>query len=138
MHDDTDKSGAAPATGLIAGVAAMARNGFGLLLSRLELAALELSEALRHLLNLSLVFALALMAAWFAIAFGTVLVVYLAWESLGWTILPIMMLLFAGLFAALMFQARSMARHNNLALTATRAELQADRDMLKAMGGRNG
>lgn len=130
MGAHIDKSTAVPATGLVAGLAGLARNGFGLLLSRLELAALECSEAVDHLLKQVLVFGLAIMAAWFAIAYGTALIVYLTWDSLGWMILLIMALLFAGLAAGLLRHALSMAKNNNFNLSATRAELQADRDML--------
>jgi uncharacterized membrane protein YqjE len=130
MNADTDNSTAAPAAGLINGLAGVARNGIRLLLSRLELAALELSEVRNHLLKLALVFALAIVAVWFAIAYGTVLVVYLAWESLGWNILLIMTLGFAALAAGLLFYARSVIAQGKLSLPATMAELKADRDML--------
>ena len=130
MGAETGKPAAVPAAGLIAGLAGLARNGFGLLLSRLELAALELSEAFNQLLKLALVFALAMVAAWFAIAYGTALIVYLAWDSMGWTILLIMSLVFTAIAAGLLLHAISMARHNRLGMPATRAELQADRDML--------
>ena len=129
MGAETGKPAAVPAAGLIAGLAGLARNGFGLLLSRLELAALELSEAFNQLLKLALVFALAMVAAWFAIAYGTALIVYLE-DSMGWTILLIMSLVFTAIAAGLLLHAISMARHNRLGMPATRAELQADRDML--------
>lgn len=125
-----DKSTTGPAVGLIAGLAGLARNGFGLLLSRLELAALELSEVRNHLLKLTLVFALAIVAVWFALVYGTVLVVYLTWESLGWKILLIMTLGFATLAAGLLLYARSMIRQGKLSLPATMVELKTDRDML--------
>lgn len=135
MDARIDKSTAIPATGLIAGLAGLARNGFGLLLSRLELAALEFSEAFAHLLKLALVFAMAVLAAWFAIAYGTALIVYLTWDSLGWTILLIMGLLFAASTAGLLLYARSLVRHSNFRFAATRAELQADREMLLQKAG---
>jgi uncharacterized membrane protein YqjE len=130
MGADIEKSTAVPAVGLIAGLAGVARNGFGLLLSRLELAVLELSEVRNHLLKLALIFALAIVAVWFAIAYGTVLVVYLAWESMGWKILLIMTLVFAALAAGLLFSAGAIIRQGKLSLPATMAELRADRDML--------
>ncbi|OGB26755.1 MAG: hypothetical protein A3I66_21590 [Burkholderiales bacterium RIFCSPLOWO2_02_FULL_57_36] len=130
MRARIDESATVPATGLIAGLAGLARNGFSLLLSRLELAALELSEVLDHLLKLALVFALAIVTAWFAIAYGTALIVYLSWESLGWKILLIMAFSFTAMTVGLLLYAMFMARHNNFSLSATRAELQADRDML--------
>lgn len=125
-----DKFTAVPAAGLIAGLAGVTRNGFGLLMSRLELAALELSEARDHLLTLAVIFAFAMMAVWFAIACGTALVVYLTWDSLGWKVLLIMALGFATLAAGLLRYARSIARQGKLSLPATMAELKADRDVV--------
>jgi uncharacterized membrane protein YqjE len=125
-----EKSAAVPAAGLLAGLTGLATNVMGLLFSRLELAALELSELRNRLLKLALVFALAIVAVWFAIFSGTVLVMYLTWESLGWKVLFIMTLCFAVLAAGLLFYACSMARRGKLSLPATMAELKADRDML--------
>lgn len=121
---------AKPAAGLIAGLAGITRNGLGLLLSRLELAALELSEARNHLFQLLGVLALAILALWFAIAYATVLIVYLAWASLGWAILGLMTLAFAVLALGLLLYARGLIRQGKLSLPATMSELKADRDML--------
>lgn len=125
-----DKSAAPHPAGLIASLGAMTRNSLGLLLSRLELAALELSEVRNNLLRLVVVAALALMACWFCIAYGTVTVVYLAWESMGWKILLLMTALFAFLTLGLALYARSIVRQGKLSLPATMAEIKADRDML--------
>jgi uncharacterized membrane protein YqjE len=133
MNADMDKSTPVPAVGLIAGLAGVARNGFGLLLSRLELAALELSEVRNHLLKLALVFALAILAIWFAIAYGTLLVVYLTWESLSWKILLILTLGFAASAAGLLAYAWSMTRHGKLSMPATMIELKADRDAVTGL-----
>jgi uncharacterized membrane protein YqjE len=130
MSVDMDKSIAVPAAGLIAGMTGVARNGLGLILSRLELAVLELSEVRNHLLKLALVFALAIVAVWFAIVYGTVLVLYLTWAILGWKVLFIMTFGFAALAAGLLLYARSMTRQGKLSLPATMVELKADRDRL--------
>lgn len=116
--------------GLIASLATVARSILGLALSRLELAALELGEVRNHLLRLVVVFALAVVAGCFAVAYGTVTIVYLAWDTLGWKILLIMTGLFVVGAVGLALYARSMIRNGKLALTATMAELKADRDML--------
>lgn len=126
----TDNSNAAPAVGLMAGLAGVAKNGFGLLLSRLELAALELSELRNHALKIALVFALAIVAIWFALAYGTALVVYLSWDALGWKILLIMSLVFVTIAVGLLLYLLSMVRHGKLSLPVTMAELKSDRDML--------
>lgn len=116
--------------GLIASIAGLARNAVGLMLSRLELASIELSEVRNHLLQLVVIFALAMVAGLFAIAYGSVLVVFLAWDSLGWKILLIMTAVFLLLAVGLVMYARSMLRQGKLSLPATMAELKADRDML--------
>ena len=126
----TDNSNAAPAVGLMAGLAGVAKNGFGLLLSRLELAALELSELRNHALKIALVFALAILAIWFALAYGTALIVYLSWDALGWKILLIMSLVFVAIAVGLLLYLLSMVKHGKLSLPVTMAELKSDRDML--------
>lgn len=125
-----DKSAASEAPGLIASVAGVARNTFGLILSRVELASLELAEMRNHVLQLVVVFALAMVAGLFAIAYGSVTVVVLAWEALGWKILLIMTLGFLAVAAGLMLYARALLRQDKLSLPVTLAELKADRDML--------
>jgi uncharacterized membrane protein YqjE len=116
--------------GLIASLAGVAKNTFGLILSRLELAAFELSEVRSHLLRLIVVFSLAMLAGFFAVAYGSATVVLLAWDMLGWKILPLMGLGFLVVTAALALYARALLREHKLSLTATMAELKADRDML--------
>ena len=107
-----------PPPGLIASLAGLAKNCLHLLLSRLELAALELTEV-RDML-----------AAWFAIAFGTATLIYLCWEAMGWRILLVLAVVFAVLAVALVLWGRSLVRQGKLGLSATMAELKSDRDML--------
>lgn len=116
--------------GLIASLGNVARNSIGLILTRLELAALELSEVRNHLLLLVLVFALAVVAGCFALAYATVTIVYLAWATLGWLILPLMTGVFLVLALGLILYARRLIRSGKLSLPATMAELKSDRDML--------
>jgi len=116
--------------GLIASLGALTRNAFGLILTRVELAAVELAEVRNHLLRLVAVFALALMACWFAVAYGTATIVYLAWDALGWKILPIMAAVFGFVTLALVWYALAMIKQGKLSLPATMAELKSDRDML--------
>ncbi len=116
--------------GLMGGLTGLAKNIFGLLLSRVELAALELSEVRNHVMALLAVFALAVLCSWFAIAYGTAMIVALAWEAMGWKILLVMFLLFIAATAALGFKAKAMLKENKLALPETMNELKHDRDML--------
>nr|WP_139260616.1 phage holin family protein [Duganella sacchari] len=116
--------------GLIASLGLVTRNAIGLLLNRLELAALELAEVRNHLLKLVLVFALAVVAGCFALAYATVTIAYLAWQSLGWTILPIITCVFLLIAIGLIVYARAMIASGKLSLPATMAELKSDRDML--------
>ena len=116
--------------GLIASLGNIARNSIGLILTRLELAALELSGVRNHLLQLVLVFALAVVAGCFALAYATVTIVYLAWNAMGWLILPLMTAVFVALALGLIVYARRLIRSGKLSMPATMAELKADRDML--------
>jgi uncharacterized membrane protein YqjE len=119
-----------PPPGLIASMAGLAKNCLHLLLSRLELAALELTEVRDTLLQLSIVFAVAMLAAWFAIAFGTATLIYLCWEAMGWKILLVLAIAFAVLAIGLVLWGRSVVKQGKLGLTSTMAELKSDRDML--------
>ncbi len=116
--------------GLIGGLTGLAKNVFGLVVARMELAALELSEVRNHVLELLAVFALAVICAWFAIAYGTVTIVALAWESMGWKILLILFGVFIAATVALVFKAKAMLKENKLAFPETMNELKNDRDML--------
>jgi len=116
--------------GLMGGLTGLAKNVFGLLVSRVELAALELSEVRNHVLALLAIFALAVICSWFAIAYGTAAIVALAWEAMGWKILLIMFLVFIAVTAALAFKAIAMLKEGKLAFPETMNELKNDRDML--------
>lgn len=119
-----------PAPGLVAGLAGIARNSFGLLVSRIELAALELGEIRSNLARLALVFALAIVAAWFAVAYWTALVVVLAWDSWGWKILMLIAAVFTLLAGAMFAYVRSLLNREKLSMPATMEELRNDRDAL--------
>ncbi len=123
-------SAAVHGPGLLSGLTGLAKNVFGLVVSRVELAALELSEVRNHVLELLAIFALAVLCSWFALAYGTAVIVALAWESMGWKILLVMFGVFLVATLALVFKARSMLKEGKLALPATMNELKHDKDML--------
>jgi uncharacterized membrane protein YqjE len=116
--------------GVISGISSLFKSLFGLAVSRVELAALELSEIRNHVIELLAIFAAAVLAVWFAIAFGAMTVVALAWESMGWTILLIMFAVFALITAVLVTTGLARLKHNTLAFPATMKELTNDREML--------
>jgi uncharacterized membrane protein YqjE len=124
-HDESNRP-----PGLIASLGLVTRNAIALLLNRLELAALELAEVRNHLLQLVLVFALAVLLGGFALIYASVTVVYLAWAAIGWIILPIITAVFLVVAIGLVLYARALVRSGKLALPATMAELKSDRDML--------
>jgi uncharacterized membrane protein YqjE len=124
------KTGQDSATGLIGGAFGLAKNLLGLIISRLELAALEFSEIGGNLLKIAVLFALALTAGWFAVAYWSVLIVLLAWDSWGWKILLLMALVFTVLTIALALYVSAFLRQGKIALPDTMAELRKDRDAL--------
>ena len=117
-------------SGLIAGLAGTAKNMFGLLISRIELAALELSEARTNLLKILLIFAIGIVAGWFAIAYWTVVIVFLSWQTFGWKILLFLAVMFTLLTVGVFLYAQSMLKRGKLSMPATMAELRNDRDAL--------
>jgi uncharacterized membrane protein YqjE len=116
--------------GLMGGLAGLAKNLFGLVVSRVELAAIELSEVRNHLIELVALFAGAVLAIWFAIAYGTATIVALAWESMGWKILLIMFVVFLAITAFLVFKGMALLKQGKLAFPETMKELKNDREML--------
>ncbi|MET0858018.1 MAG: phage holin family protein [Telluria sp.] len=116
--------------GLMSGLTGLAKNLFGLVVSRVELAAIELTEVRNHAIELVAIFAGAVLAIWFAIAYGTAMVVALAWESMGWKILLVMFAVFLVITAILVFKGLAMLKQGKLAFPETMKELKNDRDML--------
>lgn len=117
-------------SGLFANLAAVARNVGALVFNRIELAAVELSEVRANLLKLLLIGALGIIATWFALAYWTVLLVYLTWDTLGWRILLMIAAVFTLVAAGIFWYARLMLQQGRLSMPATMAELRNDRDAL--------
>lgn len=130
IGDQQARAQAAHSHGLVAGLGGVARNGLGLLLNRVELAALELSEVRTGLVRLLLVFALGVLAAWFAIAYWSAVIVFAAWPSLGWKIIPILGVGFTLAAAGIFYYAQAMLKRGALSMPATMAELRNDREAL--------
>lgn len=126
-----DKStAAAHGPGLMAGVTGLIKNAYGLVVSRMELAALELSEVRNHLLELVALFAVAAICGVFALAFGSAIIVALAWDAMGWTILLVMFLVYAGLAVALGMKGKAMLKQGKLSFPETMKEIRKDRQAL--------
>jgi uncharacterized membrane protein YqjE len=116
--------------GLMGGLTGLVKNLFGLVVSRVELVAIELGEVRNHVIELLALFAGAALAIWFAIAYGTATIVALAWESMGWKILLIMFLVFLVITAILVFKGLALLKQGKLAFPETMKELRNDHDML--------
>lgn len=120
--------------GLMSGLAGIGKNLLGLLFNRVELAVFELAQARTQLFKLVLVGAVSLMALFFALAYWTVLIVMVNWDTLGWRILLIMAGVFTLIALALVLYAKSMLSAGKLAMPETLSELRKDRDALLAAG----
>ena len=116
--------------GLMGGITGLAKNLFGLVVSRVELASLELAEVRNHVIELVAIFALAALATWFALAYGTATIVALAWDEMGWKILLVMFVVFAVITLILVMKGLSLLKQGKLAFPETMKELRNDRDML--------
>lgn len=126
-----DKStAAAHGPGLMAGLTGLIKNAYGLVVSRMELAALELSEVRNHLLELVALFAVAAICGVFALAFGSAIIVALAWDAMGWTILLVMFLVYAGLAVVLGMKGKAMLKEGKLSFPETMKEIRKDRQAL--------
>ena len=116
--------------GLTAGLLGLAKNLLGLIISRIELASLEMSEIGANLVRFAVIFVLAAVGLWFAIAFWSVLIVMLAWDTWGWKILALLGMVFTMATVGLVWYARSVLLQGKLSLPQTMAELRKDRDAL--------
>jgi uncharacterized membrane protein YqjE len=116
--------------GLLGGITSLAKNAFGLVVSRLELAALELADVRNHVIELLAIFAGAVLATWFALAYGTATIVALAWDEMGWKILLVMFIVFLVVTAVLVMKGIAMLKQGKLAFPETMKELRNDRDIL--------
>jgi uncharacterized membrane protein YqjE len=116
--------------GLMGGISGLAKNLFGLVVSRVELAALEMSEVRNHVIELLAIFAGAVLAVWFALAYGTATIVMLAWDSWGWKILLVMFLVFLAITVVLVMKGMALLKQGKLAFPETMNELRNDRDAL--------
>lgn len=129
-NKDTTQQDPAQSGNVLAGMMGLFKNTLGLFLNRIELAALELSEVRESVLKLALVFGIGLIAAWFAVAYWSVLLVYLTWDTLGWKILLIIAALFTLIAIGVLLYARAIIAEGKLSLPATMNELRNDRDAL--------
>lgn len=129
MERQTTRSQNADA-GLMGGVAGLIRNAFGLLMSRIELAALELAEIRANAARLAVLFALAVIVAWFAVAYWSALIVYLSWPSLGWKILLIMALVATVVTIGIFLYIQAQIKQGLFSMPATMEELRNDHDAL--------
>ncbi|HJV86442.1 MAG TPA: phage holin family protein [Noviherbaspirillum sp.] len=127
-RQQTRSEDAAP--GFIAGFAGLAKSGFALLMSRVELAALELGEVRNNIAKLLLVGALGIVALWFALGCWTALIIVLAWDAMGWKILLIVAAAYSLLALGILLYARTMLGSEQLSMPATMTELRKDRDAL--------
>jgi uncharacterized membrane protein YqjE len=116
--------------GMFERVGAVARDLGALIRNRAELALLELGELRANALKVLLLGALAVVAFWFALAYWSVLVVYLAWDALGWKILAIVAAAFTLAGVMLLRHIRTMISQGKLSMPATMTELRNDRDAL--------
>jgi len=128
-HSGT-KHAAPPQPSLIAGLVGTAKNLFALVISRIELAALEFSEIGTHVVKLLLFFSLGILALLFALAFWCGLVVVLTWDALGWKILLIMATLFTLAAIGMALYVRALLCQHRIGLPETMHELRKDRDAL--------
>ena len=110
--------------GLVSGAVNLAKNMFGLFMSRIELAALELAEVRANALKLVALFVLGAIVAWFALAYWSALIVYLSWPTLGWKILLILAIIFTAVAVGILLYVQSLLREGKLSMPATMAELR--------------
>ena len=119
-----------PRSGLIGGITSLLKNMYGLLIGRVEIAAIELAEMRTNVMKLFVVFSLGVVAALFAVLYWSALLVYLSWDNLGWKILLIIALVFTVIAMGVFLYIRSQIMKGIVAMPMTMEELRNDRDAL--------
>jgi uncharacterized membrane protein YqjE len=114
---------------LLTGIAGLGKNLLGLLFNRVELAAFELGEVATQLVKLTVAGVLALVASFFAVAYWSVLVVVINWDTMGWHIVAIVSAFFTIVAIGLALYARNLLK-DKVGMPETIAELRKDRDAL--------
>lgn len=127
---DTDQSAAAAPEGLLGKAREFVGSALNLFFARAGLAALELGEARDALIRMLLLSACGLLLAGFALVLWTALLIYLAWNSMGWTVLLLLALFYTFIAGLFLVNARRILDQGKLGLPATMAELRADREAL--------
>jgi len=117
-------------SGLLLGLGGIAKSLFGLLVSRIELAAFELGEMRDNFARLLVIGALGVIALWFGAVCWTALIVVLAWEAMGWKILLLVAIVYTLLALVALRYTRAMLAQGKVSMSTTMAELRADRDAL--------
>lgn len=128
MSSDDDTRSASP--GMLSSAAGIAKNALALLLARLELAGIELADARDALFGLLLLTGCGLLAAGFALAFWTALIVVLTWEVMGWSILLLFGVAYTVLAWWFLHRVQTAIRQGKLGLPETMTELKRDREAL--------
>ncbi len=102
----------------------------GLVRARASLAVLELADARDALLHVLFMGAAALLLSGFALACLSALVVALCWNAMGWGILLLLFIVYAGVALMLLKRARAIVASGRIGLPSTLEELRKDRDAL--------
>jgi uncharacterized membrane protein YqjE len=130
MEQQDEQQTSKPETGLLSGLASLLRNSLALVFNRLELAGLEFGELRHNFFKLLLLCAVGVGTSLLALAYWSVLLVYLSWDSLGWKILLILACGFTLLSYVIFHRAQVMLANGKLSMPATMTELRNDRDAL--------
>lgn len=138
MTDPTgsSESSASMAGGLKASLQGLMATMLAIFQTRLELLSTELAEEKQRLLATMAWGAVALLLGCFALAFGAVFIAVLFWDSHRLLVLGVMTLLFVAMSGAAIWQVRRLSRASSGLLSATLAELEADRQALSPRGQR--
>lgn len=123
-----ERSPASP--GLAANARLLLGSLIGLARTRSSLAVLELADARDALLQVLFIGAAALLLSGFALACLSALVAVLCWDALGWGILLVLFLVYAGIALVLLQRARAIVASGRIGLPATMEELRKDREAL--------
>ncbi len=105
-------------------------HALGLIHTRLSLALIELAEARDAFLAVFILAIAAMVMCTLALIAVSALIIVLAWDALGWRVILLLAVIYAGCSWLLWRTARGLIREGRLGLPQTLGELRQDRDAL--------
>ena len=120
-----------PSTGFLSSVRMLADSLLATIHDRIELISVELQEEKHRLIQIFVWISAAIFTGMMTVAFASITLVYLFWESARLAVLGGLTLLYAGALTAILIAFRRFLRRQPRAFEATLQEIKIDRACIR-------